>query len=185
MKLIFAKTLFPLCHWEEIKCFTISTSIISCAGCSNKNIPILFKNIVNNEIRTSLNESLKSYTLSHPENDHDVTDRATGCTLWNTRWRHGRSRGETTYREKCQESTWIPAQNLVRICRFSSILIVCIEHTITRINLAPHHKDAARKNLFKNGSLDSSWTSIPIPYLKSYNAVLVCIYIDRLCQKNN
>ena len=69
------------------------------------------------------------YTLSHPENDCDVTERAQGYTLqdasfmrqsrcsflnawentqveramtsafvWNTHWRHGRSRGETKYR---------------------------------------------------------------------------------------
>ena len=69
------------------------------------------------------------YTLSHPENDRDVTDRVQEYTLqdasclrqsrcsflnaWentkvartmtsvflrNTRWRHGRSRGETKYR---------------------------------------------------------------------------------------
>ena len=64
-----------------------------------------------------------NYTLSHPENDRDVTEHAQGYTmrqsrcsflnawedtqvaramtsvfLWNARWRHGRSRGETKYR---------------------------------------------------------------------------------------
>ena len=69
-----------------------------------------------------------NYTLSHPENERDVTERAQGYMLqdasfmrqsrcsflnvsentqvaramtsvfvWNTRWRHGRSRGETKY----------------------------------------------------------------------------------------
>ena len=85
---------------------------------------------------------LLNYTLSHPENDRDVTERAQGYTrqdasfmcqsrcafliVWentqvvramtsvflrNTRWHHGRSRGETKY------SLWKYADNMPKILK--------------------------------------------------------------------
>ena len=106
------------------------------------------------------------YTLSHPENDRDVTDRAKGYTLqdasfvrqsrdsllnslentcytrviisiylWNTRWRHGRSRGETKYRTtRCCtwfNSAWvrIASQMMVLEDVTDMITIIIIVHS--------------------------------------------------------